>query len=101
MTWSEVLATLESGKNLSTQSVHWAMNEILQGNTEIETIKNFLLALKNKGESAEEVSACIDLMYRFAAPINIPDRAVDIVGTGGDGANTINISTTEIGRAHV
>ena len=94
MTWSEVLATLESGTNLSTQSVHWAMNEILQGNTEIETIKNFLLALKNKGESAEEVSALIDQMYQFAASINIPDRAVDIVGTDGDGANTINISTT-------
>ena len=94
MTWSEVFQTLDSQQELSTQSVHWAMHEILQGQAPVETIKEFLLKLKAKGESANEVSALIDQMYEFSAPISIPDRAVDIVGTGGDGANTINISTT-------
>lgn len=94
MNWSEVVKTLEAGENLSTEAVHWAMSEILTGSAETETIKSFLMALKNKGESAEEISALIDQMYEYAAPIKVSERAVDIVGTGGDGANTINISTT-------
>jgi len=70
------------------------MNEILTGNAEIEVIKEFLLALKAKGETSSEVGALVDQMYEHCAPININQRAVDTVGTGGDGAHTINISTT-------
>jgi anthranilate phosphoribosyltransferase len=70
------------------------MNEILVGNAEIELIKNFLIALKSKGETAEEVGALVAQMYQHSGPITIKERAVDTVGTGGDGANTINISTT-------
>jgi anthranilate phosphoribosyltransferase len=70
------------------------MRQILQGDAEIENIKSFLLALKAKGETAEEVSALVAEMYRHSAPISITERAVDTVGTGGDGAHTINISTT-------
>jgi anthranilate phosphoribosyltransferase len=53
-----------------------------------------LLALKNKGETAEEVGALVEQMYAHCAPIKISERSVDTVGTGGDGAHTINISTT-------
>jgi anthranilate phosphoribosyltransferase len=70
------------------------MNQILTGQTENETIKEFLIALKDKGESAEEVGALVAQMYEHCAPIKITERAVDTVGTGGDGAHTINISTT-------
>jgi anthranilate phosphoribosyltransferase len=70
------------------------MNEILQGETDIAQIKDFLLALKAKGETSEEVNAFVNAMYQHSAPINIAERAVDTVGTGGDGFNTINISTT-------
>jgi anthranilate phosphoribosyltransferase len=70
------------------------MNEILTGNADIDVIKRFLLALKAKGETAEEVGALVAQMYQHCAPITIKDRAVDTVGTGGDGAHTINISTT-------
>ena len=70
------------------------MNEILTGNADIEVIKKFLLALKAKGETAEEVGALVAQMYQHCAPISIKERAVDTVGTGGDGAHTINISTT-------
>ena len=59
-----------------------------------EEIKSFLIGLKNKGERAEEVRALVDVMYQHATLIDIPDRAVDTVGTGGDGFNTINISTS-------
>jgi anthranilate phosphoribosyltransferase len=70
------------------------MNEILTANADTEVIKDFLLALKEKNETPEEVGALVTQMYQHCAPITINERAVDTVGTGGDGANTINISTT-------
>ena len=70
------------------------MNEILTGNATNDLIKEFLLAMKAKGETSDEVSALVSQMYQHCAPITINERAVDTVGTGGDGAHTINISTT-------
>jgi anthranilate phosphoribosyltransferase len=93
-TWPQLIETLTNGLDLSSNSSHWAMNEILQGETDIAQIKDFLLALKAKGETSEEVNAFVNAMYQHSAPINIAERAVDTVGTGGDGFNTINISTT-------
>lgn len=92
--WQECISVLESGRDLSVEAVQWCMNEILTGQSSDEIIKTFLLALKTKGESSEEIGALVSQMYRYASPITITDRAVDTVGTGGDGANTINISTT-------
>ncbi|CAB4671562.1 unannotated protein [freshwater metagenome] len=92
--WARYLSTLDSGLDLEPADVQWCMREILEGRAESERIKEFLLALKNKGETAEEVGALITQMYEHAAPISILERAVDTVGTGGDGAHTINISTT-------
>ena len=92
-TWDHILSTLSAQTDLSQSDAQWAMTQILEGLTAKETIKAFLLALKNKGETASEVNALVDAMYSKATLIDIPDRAVDIVGTGGDGANTINIST--------
>ena len=92
--WDSHISHLQLGLDLETVDVQWCMNEILVGNTEIEIIKNFLLALKSKGETAEEVGALVAQMYQHSGPITINERAVDTVGTGGDGANTINISTT-------
>lgn len=92
--WDLHIAHLQLGLDLETSDVQWCMNEILSGNTEIETLKAFLLALKSKGETSEEVGALVAQMYQHCAPITINQRAVDTVGTGGDGAHTINISTT-------
>ena len=92
--WREHIAIINSGLDLEVDRVQWCMNQILTGQAENETIKEFLIALKNKGESAEEVGALVAQMYEHCAPININERAVDTVGTGGDGAHTINISTT-------
>ncbi len=92
--WDSHISRLQLGLDLETVDVQWCMNEILVGNAEIELIKNFLIALKSKGETAEEVGALVAQMYQHSGPITIKERAVDTVGTGGDGANTINISTT-------
>ena len=92
--WETHISRLQSGLDLETQAVQWCMNEILTGNANLEVIKEFLLALKSKGETSEEVGALVSQMYQHCAPITIKERAVDTVGTGGDGAHTINISTT-------
>lgn len=92
--WKLHLSTLESGLDLLPHDVQWCMREILEGRAETERIKEFLLALKEKGETSDEVGALISQMYEHCAPITIKERAVDTVGTGGDGADTINISTT-------
>ena len=92
--WVKTLAKLSSGLDLEADEIQSVAREILQGDADIENIKSFLLALKAKGETAEEVSALVTEMYQHSAPISITDRAVDTVGTGGDGAHTINISTS-------
>ena len=91
--WDQIFSLLTSESELPVNVAHWAMTEILEGHVEKEIIKSFLLAMKAKGETANEVNALVDAMYSKAQLIDIPDRAVDIVGTGGDGFNTINIST--------
>ena len=92
--WSFLLHNLELGLDLPTADAQWAMREILDGRATDEEISAFLLLLRAKGESAAEVSALVDEMYLHCAPISIHERAVDTVGTGGDVAHTINISTT-------
>ena len=91
--WSENLHILNNRGDLSVEQVQWAMREILDGRASNDEIKSFLLALKAKGESALEVNALVEEMYRHAAPISIIKRAVDTV-IRGDGAPPLNISTT-------
>jgi len=94
MAWDLIFKSLSSAEDLSSDQITWAMSQILEGQASNDQIKQFLLGLKAKGESAAEVQALVSQMYSYCAPINISERAVDTVGTGGDGANTINISTT-------
>ena len=91
--WDGIFESLSDAKDLTSDQTSWAMSQILSGSAETEIIKKFLLSLKNKGESPQEVIDLVETMYQHAQLINIPDRCVDVVGTGGDGANTINIST--------
>lgn len=93
-TWSAAIEKMKSGLDLEPFEIQGVMREILSGSANTEGIKEFLLVLKEKGETTEEVAALVAEMYEHSAPINITERAVDTVGTGGDGANTINISTT-------
>jgi anthranilate phosphoribosyltransferase len=94
LTWNENQARLESGLDLRPSEISSMMRQILEGRAEVDQIKSFLLALKEKGESAEEVKALVEEMFQHSGAITIAQRCVDTVGTGGDGAQTINISTT-------
>jgi anthranilate phosphoribosyltransferase len=92
--WAGIIAKVENGLDLSPLEAQSVMREVLEDRADKELLKSFLIALKNKGETPEEVGALVSQMYQFCAPITINERAVDTVGTGGDGAHTINISTT-------
>ena len=93
MSWNRAFELLDNLLDLPSDLVRILMREILEGRADKENLKRFLLALKAKGETSDEVGAMVAEMYEHAAPITINERAVDIVGTGGDQANTINIST--------
>jgi anthranilate phosphoribosyltransferase len=92
--WDIAIAKMDSGLDLEVSEIQEIMRAILGGESDIENIKKFLLSLKAKGETPEEVGALVSEMYQHSTPISIVERAVDTVGTGGDGAHTINISTT-------
>lgn len=92
--WPEYIERLDAGLDLEPAEIQSVLQSILEDTADIESVKRFLLSLHKKGETAEEVSALVEQLYRNATPINIPERAVDTVGTGGDGAHTINISST-------
>ena len=69
------------------------MNTIMSGEASPAQIAGFLVALSAKGETVEELSGLVDAMLAHANPIGISGEKLDIVGTGGDQLNTVNIST--------
>ncbi|MFJ3896337.1 MULTISPECIES: anthranilate phosphoribosyltransferase [unclassified Streptomyces] len=91
--WPDVLSALLAGQDLSTADTAWAMDRIMSGEAADAQIAGFLVALRAKGETVEEITGLVETMYAHAKPLHIPGPAVDIVGTGGDRAKTVNIST--------
>jgi anthranilate phosphoribosyltransferase len=92
-TWPEVLSALIAGHDLTAEQTGWAMREVLSGEATSAQIAGFAVALRSKGETVEEVEGLVATMYEFATLLTYEGRAVDIVGTGGDRAHTVNIST--------
>lgn len=91
--WPNLLTDLISGKDMSQDATSWAMEEILEGNVSPAVMAAFMVALRAKGETVAEVAGLADGMLAKARVISLPNEAVDIVGSGGDRANTVNIST--------
>lgn len=92
-TWPDVLSALVAGQDLDAAATTWAMEEILSGNATPAQIAGFAVSLRAKGETLSEVQGLVDAMYHHAVPLAVEGRVVDIVGTGGDRAKTVNIST--------
>jgi anthranilate phosphoribosyltransferase len=88
------LATLLDGHDLSREDARGVMGSIMSGEATPAQIAGFLIALRAKGETADEIAGCAEAMREHALPVH-PKREdlVDTAGTGGDGAKTINIST--------
>jgi anthranilate phosphoribosyltransferase len=92
-TWPALLRALIRGEALSADEAAWAMNEIMDGAASPAQIAGFSVALRAKGETPAEMSGLAEAMLARATPISIPGPVTDLVGTGGDGADTVNIST--------
>ncbi|MBD0690166.1 anthranilate phosphoribosyltransferase [Streptomyces sp. CBMA123] len=92
-TWPDLLAALLKGEDLDRSSTAWAMDRIMSGEASPVQVAGFMVALRAKGETVDEIAGLVDAMYEHAEPLEIPGPAVDIVGTGGDRAKTVNIST--------
>jgi anthranilate phosphoribosyltransferase len=92
-TWPEVLSGLLARTDLSSAQSTWAMDEVMSGRATPAQVAAFAVALRAKGETPAEVSGLVAGMLAHANRLEIPGRAVDIVGTGGDRANTVNISS--------
>jgi anthranilate phosphoribosyltransferase len=91
--WPVVLNGLLEGRDQSADDTAWAMDRIMSGEATDAQIAGFAVALRAKGETVEEISGLVRTMYEHANVIEVPGDTVDIVGTGGDGAKTVNIST--------
>jgi anthranilate phosphoribosyltransferase len=92
-TWPDVLTVLLGGGDLSRADTAWAMDRIMSGEASAVQVAGFMVALRAKGETVDEITGLVEAMYEHARPLDIPGPAVDIVGTGGDRAKTVNIST--------
>ena len=94
MTVQEALARLLDGHDLSREQARAVMNEVMSGEATPVQIAGFLVALRLKGDTADEIAGCAEAMRAHVLSVRPRrDDLVDTAGTGGDGARTINIST--------
>jgi anthranilate phosphoribosyltransferase len=92
-TWRVLLNRLIAAGDLTEEDTAWVMDQVMSGIATPSQIAGFAVALRAKGETSAEISGMARMMLAHAKRITLTGRAVDIVGTGGDQANTVNIST--------
>ncbi len=92
-TWPALTAALTQGRDLTSDEAWWAMGQVMRGEVDPIPLAGFLVALQAKGAVVHEVDALASSMLEHSTSIAAPAGAVDIVGTGGDGAHTVNVST--------
>lgn len=94
MQMRDALGALMRRQNLNFAETHEVMRQIMTGEASDPQIAAFLMGMAMKGETAEEISAAAQVMRELMKPVNLSaENVVDIVGTGGDGANLFNVST--------
>ncbi|HJR90958.1 MAG TPA: anthranilate phosphoribosyltransferase [Acidimicrobiia bacterium] len=96
MEWPVVLDILTAGRDLTRHEARDAMTEVMEGRADPAQVAAFVVALRMKGESVEEMIGLVEALRTAAVPVPLDDPGglVDIVGTGGDRSHTFNISTT-------
>jgi len=88
-----VLAKLAKGDRLDADEAEAAFDVIMSGAATEAQIGGFLMALRVRGETVDEITGAVRTMRAKALPVKAPAGAIDVVGTGGDGSGTFNIST--------
>jgi len=91
--WPQILNPLLRREDLEASATGWAMEQILSGAASPAQLAGFVIALRAKGETVTEVEGLVATMREFAGRVSVPGRTLDVVGTGGDQAHTVNIST--------
>ncbi|MDO4411602.1 anthranilate phosphoribosyltransferase [Cutibacterium sp.] len=92
-TWADLLTDLVAKRDMDRDTAAAAMQRVLSGKLTPVQIAGFAVALRAKGETADEIAGMAEGMISHATPVELDRNAVDIVGTGGDRANTVNVST--------
>ncbi len=94
MTIQQALARLVEREDLGRDEMAQVMRQVMSGEATGAQIGALLVALRMKGESIEEIAGAAQVMRELATPVAVTDpHLVDLVGTGGDGANLFNVST--------
>jgi anthranilate phosphoribosyltransferase len=91
--WPNILRSLLGGDDLTISEASWAMRQIMKGEATSAQLAGFLVALRSKGETVDEIVGFRDAVLENALPLKVDPMALDIVGTGGDRFGTVNIST--------
>jgi anthranilate phosphoribosyltransferase len=91
--WPALLTQLIAGADLDSSDSTWAMDQVMSGLATPAQVAAFMVALRTKGETPAEIAGLAAGMLSHARRVHLPERAVDVVGTGGDQAHTVNIST--------
>jgi anthranilate phosphoribosyltransferase len=89
----EAIQSIAAGKSLTYEEAYFVMGEIMGGEATPAQIGAFLTALHIKGETVDEIAGLASVMRNKATHVQLSSPAIDIVGTGGDGSNSINVST--------
>ena len=89
----EVIKKLKNKQNLNFEESKSAFESIMSGKVKEEQIHDFLTFSSAKGETSDEIAGGVYVLRNKAAQVNVPDGTIDTCGTGGDGKNTLNIST--------
>ncbi len=89
----EIIEKLKNNQNLSFEQSKSVFENIMNGRIKETEIMDFLLASSSKGETAEEIAGGVFILREKANKVRVPDDTIDTCGTGGDGKNTLNIST--------
>jgi anthranilate phosphoribosyltransferase len=92
-TWSQVIADLMAGRDLSDPEAIWALREVMSGSASPAQIAGFLVALRCKGVTGRELAALVSVMVENSVAVQVADVVVDTCGTGGDNSGSVNIST--------
>ncbi len=92
-TWPGIITSLLGGHDLSVSDATWAMDRVMTGNSSSAQLAGFLVALRAKGETVDEIVGFRDAILDHSVPLKVDPMALDIVGTGGDRHGTVNIST--------
>jgi anthranilate phosphoribosyltransferase len=93
LNWPSILAKLLAKSDLDRSEAAWAMTQIMSGEAAEAQIGAFMMALRSKGESVDELAGLVDVMLDHSVLLTTGNDAVDIVGTGGDLAGTVNVSS--------